>query len=120
MRWRHCVGRWRWHMVTSRWSLNGQFRRGGAFGCEFYAGGRGVHQRMASKRLVAWLRARLTIRQYVSLHLLVGLALCAVALIAFNELVEEVIDEQEFTRIDLIIANELHDGATPGATQFLS
>lgn len=68
------------------------------------------------KRIYRWLRGQLTIVQYVSLHLLVGLALCVACLLLFAELVEEVIDEQEFTRIDLIVAEELHAAATPGTT----
>lgn len=73
---------------------------------------------MAVKRLVDWLRKRLTLRQYVTLHLMVGLAICVVCLLAFNELVEEVIDEQEFITFDNIIASELHAAATPPLTQF--
>src|SRR5215207_2320317 len=85
---------------------------------DVYTDRRGIHRRMAIKRFVAWLRARLTLTQYVSLHLLVGLGICVLCLRAFNELVEEVIDEQEFTRVDLVIANELHTGATPPITRF--
>lgn len=70
------------------------------------------------KRIYGWLRERLTIVQHVSLHLLVGLALCVACLLVFAELVEEVIDEQEFTRIDNAVAGELHAAATPGATTF--
>lgn len=68
------------------------------------------------KQISDWMRKRLTIVQRVSLHLMAGLALCVVCLLLFAELVEEVIDEREFTRIDLIVADELHAAATPGTT----
>ncbi|MEP7292627.1 MAG: phosphatase PAP2 family protein, partial [Chloroflexota bacterium] len=73
---------------------------------------------MAVKRMVNWLRAHLTIMQYVTLHLLVGLAICIASLLVFYELVEEVILEQEFTTIDLTVANEFHAAATPPVTRF--
>lgn len=67
---------------------------------------------------LGWMRARLTIFQSVSLRLLVGLAICIACLRVFAELVEEVFTEQEFSRIDLAVANELHAAATPDANQF--
>jgi undecaprenyl-diphosphatase len=73
---------------------------------------------MNVKRIVGWLRARLTITQHVSLRLLVGLAICIACLRIFAELVEEVFTEQEFARIDLGLANELHAAATPSAHTF--
>lgn len=69
-------------------------------------------------RWVRWLRAHLTVTQYLSLRLLIGLVLCVLCLRLFAELVEEVFTEQQFTRIDLIVANELHSAATPAATSF--
>ncbi len=73
---------------------------------------------MLLKRFSGWLSRRRSLIRYLSLHLLVGLALCVVCLLAFAELVEEVIDEREFERIDLVVADELHAAATPLATAF--
>ncbi len=73
---------------------------------------------MAVRKLIAGLRARLTIRQYVSLHLLVGLAISILCLRILAELVEAVFIEKDFTRLDLAVADQLHAAATPGATQF--
>jgi undecaprenyl-diphosphatase len=73
---------------------------------------------MIAQRVGEWLRRRLTIAQYLSLHLLVGLALSVACLLIFAELVEEVIDEREFTRVDQIVAEELYAAATPASTTF--
>lgn len=78
---------------------------------------------MDFKRLLDWLRLRaaplrLSIMQYVSLHLIIGLAISVICLRVFYELAEEVFTEQEFTRIDAVVAGELHAAATPGATSF--
>jgi undecaprenyl-diphosphatase len=73
---------------------------------------------MDINRWIGWLRARLTIAQYLSLRLLVGLALCILCLRLFAELVEEVFTEQAFGRFDLALANELHAVAFPGTTRF--
>ncbi len=72
---------------------------------------------MDIKQSLKWVRSQLTVTQYLSLRLLIGLALCVVCLRLFAELVEEVFTEQEFQRIDLMIATELHSAATPSATR---
>ena len=72
------------------------------------------------KRINDWLarlRARLTIFQYVSLHLVIGLAISAICLWAFAGLAHEVLAEQEFTLIDNSVAADFHRYATPLATQ---
>lgn len=70
------------------------------------------------QRWVERLRSRLTILQYISLHLVAGLVISAVCLWIFAELAEEVFTEQEFTLIDNVIVHELHAAATPMATRF--
>ncbi len=69
------------------------------------------------KHWLAQLRSRLTILQYVSLHLVIGLAISAICLWAFAGLAHEVLAEQEFTLIDNSIAADFHRYATPLATQ---
>lgn len=63
-------------------------------------------------------RSRLTILQYVSLHLVIGMAVSAICLWFFAALAHEVLTEQEFTLIDNSVAADLHRYATPLATQF--
>ncbi len=75
---------------------------------------------MDVKRRIARIRARLTVPEYVTLRLVIGLALCIVCLRLFAELIEAVFTEQDFTRIDLAVANGLHAAATPGATAFFT
>ncbi len=66
---------------------------------------------------IARARSRLTILQYVSLHLVIGLVVSAICLWVFAKLAREVLSEQEFTLIDNSIAADLHLYATPLATQ---
>jgi undecaprenyl-diphosphatase len=73
---------------------------------------------MDVKRPLDWLRTRLTITQDVTLRLLVGLAICIACLRIFDELVEAVFLKQDFSRLDLAIANELHAAATASANSF--
>ena len=73
---------------------------------------------MKLKQALDWLRTHLTLPQYVTLRLLVGLVLCIACLRIFYELVEAVFWEQGFNQLDLAIANELHAAATPAATSF--
>ncbi len=70
------------------------------------------------KRLIARLRSHLNFPQYVSLHLVVGLAISMLCLWAFARLFSEVIVEQEFALIDNSVAQNFHLYATPTATQF--
>ncbi len=73
---------------------------------------------MSIKRFLHWLRSHRTLTRYVTVRLLVGLAICIVCLRLFAELVEEVFTKQQFGRLDLALANALHAVATPGATSF--
>ena len=66
---------------------------------------------------IARSRSRLTILQYVSLHLVIGLAVSAICLWGFAALAHEVLSEQDFALIDNSIATDLHLYATPLATQ---
>ncbi len=72
------------------------------------------------KRIQHWiarLRSRLTILQYVSLHLIIGFVISVLCLWFFAALAHEVLTEQEFTLIDNSIAFDFHRYATPLATQ---
>ena len=73
---------------------------------------------MGLNERIKWLRSHLTIPQYISLHLLIGLAISILCLRFFFELAEEVFTETFFTQFDNALANELHAIATPGATNF--
>ncbi len=69
------------------------------------------------RNLIARVRSHLTIPQYISLYLVIGLALSATCLWAFAGLAHEVLTEQDFALIDNTVAADLHLYATPLATQ---
>lgn len=79
---------------------------------------RGVFRAMVVQKVIVWLREHLTITQYISLHLLAGLAISILCLRILAELVEAVFTHKTFPRIDVAVADQLHAAATPGATQF--
>lgn len=76
-------------------------------------------QRLEARFPFVWnLMRRLTATEYLVLHLALGLAL-AYAAIGFVNLARAVTGEALIVRIDLTLANALHDAATPTGIEFM-
>jgi undecaprenyl-diphosphatase len=76
-------------------------------------------QRLEARFPFVWnLMRRLTATEYLVLHLALGLAL-AYAAIGFVNLARAVTGEALIVRIDLTLANALHDAATPAGIEFM-
>ena len=105
------VGRWAvrhargiWEMATRLWARLAT---------------RPAMQRLESRFPFVWkLMRRLTAAEYLVLHLVLGLAL-AYAAVGFVNLAGAVTGEALIVRVDLALANALHEAATPGGIEFM-
>ncbi len=62
-------------------------------------------------------RLRLTAAQYLSVHLLVGMAVSLLSLFAFAAIADEVGEDEFMVRLDTALANEFYASATPERTE---
>jgi membrane-associated phospholipid phosphatase len=68
--------------------------------------------------MLAWLKKRLTLFEYVGLHILVGLLMSLFCLWVFARLADEVFKDSWVLTLDDIIINQFHYGVTHAATFF--
>jgi membrane-associated phospholipid phosphatase len=71
-------------------------------------------------RAAAFLSRHLAPYRYLSLHLLAGLAVCFIAVFAFGNLAEEMLEREEWDGFDRALAIALNRHATPRAVEALS
>lgn len=69
-------------------------------------------------RQLRWLLRRLTLGQYLGLHLTIGLLVAAGCLWFFSDLAEDVVTRDPIVRFDRAVATLLHALAVPGLTAF--
>jgi len=69
------------------------------------------------ERLRTWI-LKLPLAEYLSLHLLVGLAVSVLGLWIFSHLAEDVVQNEPLVKFDITLANVLHAGATAQSTTF--
>jgi membrane-associated phospholipid phosphatase len=60
---------------------------------------------------------RITLKQYLSLHLIFGLILSALCIWMFHELAEAITSRSLMTQFDTALAEALHEGMTPQTVQ---